>query len=259
VEYSGPIRLLTNSSGCFYILAAWDSIKKYNDKFQYLEKTEKTYAYSMALSDKWLVTVEERDGKQIVVYYRIDGSKIGNRNMGDLEGINGRVQTFIIENDYLFCVAFSTPIIYKLSDEGISVLKYATDDWNSQDSNYYVKNGKIFNLENGYCGSDAEGYFVAVGKNGLQFGMNGKINDAHNIGRGTVFGVDDVGNRYLIADEARIAVVARNGDILKEYDIRNSIGKNTRICIPCIDGIGNIYYIESTDSGHKVIKIARKW
>jgi len=100
---------------------------------------------------------------------------------------------------------------------------------------------------------------VDTGKDGLQFGTNGKVIDNVNIGLGTIFGIDSKANRYIIKDESRIAIVNSNGDIQKIYDIRNGIGKYSRICISCINKNGDIYYIVSNTKGHTVIKIDRDW
>jgi len=165
---------------------------------------------------------------------------------------------------------FDTPyILAPDGDEGVRVWKLQktvptsvpTDDWLQS-----TKSGLSLSQYNTIV-SPTVGYLTGIA--GTFFRLNAKpdrnptsadgTRDQVDYDLGYLFGIDRDGLRYFDVDGQRLLITDRDGNIVQVLKQREGLDDTTYLSFPTITRNGDIYYIESSPTEHRLIRIKRTW
>jgi hypothetical protein len=175
------------------------------------------------------------------------------------------------EDESIGRMFFDFPFFFGLnvSDENIYVWKIENDrikevsvsSWLSESKSGFSKKDVygIVSPKLGFLSYNAAIFFRSNSKPYLQPpDDNGKM-DTLDYNNGQLFGIDSRGYRYYVVAKERLLIVDPKGNIVKVFKHREGLEKTTYTCFPSITANGDIYYLESRATGHRLIRIKRTW
>jgi len=110
IDYGGPISISTNDSDDFFIFVAGQGILRFSSNFDYKTENKGIYGYMIAVSDKWIIVAQNSSLVQSINLLKINEKAIVQIDTKVIYEVNNRFQQAVIDNNYIYCSAFQSPL-----------------------------------------------------------------------------------------------------------------------------------------------------
>jgi hypothetical protein len=151
--------------------------------------------------------------------------------------------------------------VHALKFEGLSLRHVTIDEWQKDTESDLrpYRERYLYSAKLGYLTGDSGAFFLLNGKGQPQPKDDDGHLDSIAYDIGHLCGIDSDGNRYFDVQGERLLVADKSGNILRVFKQRYGLTEDTKVSFPTITRNGDIYYIESSPTKHRLVRIHRNW
>lgn len=163
-----------------------------------------------------------------------------------------------IDGDSIFSVDTDL-LVWRYNNKSINQVK--SEDWlkEKKDSYSQVGQARLINRSWGLLESNFGLFAKDNGKPYRQPAPADGIDDIYDYNNGELIGIDGKGNHFFVVSQDRILVTNSRADILTSIKYKEGIDDKTYYSYPAVSRSGDIYLLESSRAGHKLLRIAASW